>query len=100
MQVQQRARLVIAIRSAHGAPVEGAEIELCRGVRERRVLGRTDPSGRAIADDIAPGSYELRVSRAPGMRPADERLVYLEDGGNLVSFALRSDRSLAWEHES
>ena len=94
MQVQeesQRARLVVAIRSAHGAPVEGAEIELCRKNAGTRVLGRTDLSGRATADGLAPGSYELRVMRMPGDRPADERLVHLEDGGNLVSFALRAE---------
>ena len=96
MQLEQRARLVVAIRSAQGAPVEGAEIELRRTNTAPRVLGRTDPAGRAVADGLPPGSYELRVTRYAGARSADERLVYLEDGGNLVSFALRGDRWLAW----
>jgi len=95
MRLEQRARLVVAIRSAQGAPIQGAEVELRRTNTDPRALGRTDPAGRTMADGLPPGSYELRILRGPGTRAADERLVYLEDGGNLVSFALRADRWLS-----
>jgi hypothetical protein len=91
--MQQRARLVVAIQSAHGVPVEGAEIELRPPTGEEpRALARTNDAGRTTADDLTPGSYELLVSRRLGQPDAEKRTVYLDAGRNTVSLKLRGDR--------
>ena len=98
--MHHRARLVVAVQSAHGAPIEGATIELrAPWGGEPRALARTDRAGQSMADDLTPGSYELRVLRRQGEADVavDHRTVYLDAGRNTVSLRLRGEQPPSWE---